>query len=78
MCSRRSKVIIFLSEHIITSVFHYLIKQTFSEKLQEGDYDDIADDPSLPVSSETSRVTALVGEAGRSPGEVNRACVHTG
>ncbi|CAG04148.1 unnamed protein product, partial [Tetraodon nigroviridis] len=39
------------------------------EKSQEGDYDVIADDPSLPASSEEGRVTALVGEAGRSPGE---------
>ncbi|TNM91564.1 hypothetical protein fugu_019944 [Takifugu bimaculatus] len=43
--------------------------QQVKEKLQEGDYDDIADDPSLPAPSEEGRVTALVGEAGRSPGE---------
>lgn len=64
------------SEGIITSVFLQL-KQTFSEKLQEGDYDDIADDPSLPAPSEEGRVTALVGEAGRSPGEVNMSTEHS-
>lgn len=47
------------------------IQTTLSEKFQEGDYDVIADDPSLPASSEAGRVTALVGEAGRSCSEVN-------
>lgn len=53
-------------------------KPSFSEKLQEGDYDIIADDPSLPASSEAGRAAALVGEGGgRSSGEVNTAWVQT-
>lgn len=62
----------FIVSYKHTSALLYLTKQTFSEKLQEGDYDDIADDPSLPASSE---VTALVEESGRSSGEVNTAGV---
>lgn len=54
----------------------FIKKKPYSEKSQEGDYDVIADDPSLPASSEAGRVTALVGEAGRSSGEVNS--IHTG
>lgn len=49
-----------------------------SEKLKEDDYDDIPDDPSVPVSMEVDQVRlALVGEAGRSSGEVNTASVKT-
>lgn len=56
---------------------------SLSDKLKEDDYDDIPDDPSLPVSMEVDQVTlALVGEAGRSSGEVNTALCqnnsHTG
>lgn len=50
-----------------------------SEKLKEDDYDDIPDDPSVPVvSMEVDQVTlSLVGEAGRSSGEVNTTSVKT-
>uniref|UniRef100_UPI0037E8D0A6 liprin-beta-1 n=1 Tax=Semicossyphus pulcher TaxID=241346 RepID=UPI0037E8D0A6 len=45
-------------------------QEPVKEKLKEDDYDDIPDDPSLPVSMEVDQVTvALVGEAGRSSGE---------
>lgn len=49
---------------------------TLSEKPKEDDYDDIPDDPSVPVSMEVDQVT-LVGEAGRSSGEVNTTSVKT-
>uniref|UniRef100_H3D541 PPFIA binding protein 1a n=1 Tax=Tetraodon nigroviridis TaxID=99883 RepID=H3D541_TETNG len=58
--------------HVSGLLYLIIIKTTLT---QEGDYDVIADDPSLPASSEEGRVTALVGEAGRSPGEVNTAGV---
>ncbi|XP_041637259.1 liprin-beta-1 [Cheilinus undulatus] len=46
------------------------VQELVKEKLKEDDYDDIPDDPSLPVSMEVDQVTvALVGEAGRSSGE---------
>ncbi|XP_034529923.1 liprin-beta-1 [Notolabrus celidotus] len=46
------------------------VQEVVKEKLKEDDYDDIPDDPSLPVSMEVEQVTvALVGEAGRSSGE---------
>ena len=49
-----------------------------SDKLKEDDYDDIPDDPSLPVAMEVDQVTlALEGEAGRSSGEVNTTSVKT-
>ncbi len=49
-----------------------------SDKSKEDDYDDITDDPALPVSMEVDQVTlALVGEAGRSSGEVNTTSVKT-
>ncbi|XP_070848490.1 liprin-beta-1-like [Chaetodon trifascialis] len=46
------------------------VQEQVKEKLKEDDYDDIPDDPSVPVSMEVDQVTlALVGEAGRSSGE---------
>ncbi|XP_051249170.1 liprin-beta-1 isoform X3 [Dicentrarchus labrax] len=46
------------------------VQELVKEKLKEDDYDDIPDDPSVPVSMEVDQVTvALVGEAGRSSGE---------
>ncbi|CAJ1054661.1 liprin-beta-1 [Xyrichtys novacula] len=46
------------------------VQEMVKEKLKEDDYDDIPDDPSLPVSMEVDQVTlALMGEAGRSSGE---------
>ncbi|KAM9334656.1 liprin-beta-1-like [Symphorus nematophorus] len=46
------------------------VQELGKEKLKEDDYDDIPDDPSVPVSMEVDQVTvALVGEAGRSSGE---------
>ncbi|XP_074554220.1 liprin-beta-1-like [Halichoeres trimaculatus] len=46
------------------------VQEMVKEKLKEDDYDDIPDDPALPVSMEVDQVTvALVGEAGRSSGE---------
>ncbi|XP_049422783.1 liprin-beta-1 [Epinephelus fuscoguttatus] len=46
------------------------VQELVKEKLKEDDYDDIPDDPSLPVSMEVDQVTlALEGEAGRSSGE---------
>lgn len=46
------------------------VQELIKEKLKEDDYDDIPDDPSLPVSMEVDQVTlALEGEAGRSSGE---------
>ncbi|XP_059182266.1 liprin-beta-1 [Centropristis striata] len=46
------------------------VQELIKEKLKEDDYDDIPDDPSLPVSMEVDQVTlVLEGEAGRSSGE---------
>lgn len=46
------------------------VQELVKEKLKEDDYDDIPDDPSLPVSMEVDQVTlVLEGEAGRSSGE---------
>ncbi|XP_041819575.1 liprin-beta-1-like [Chelmon rostratus] len=46
------------------------VQEQVKEKLKEDDYDDIPDDPSVPVSMEVDQVAlALVGEAGRSSGE---------
>ncbi|XP_027127956.1 liprin-beta-1 isoform X1 [Larimichthys crocea] len=47
------------------------VQELVKEKLIEDDYDDIPDDPSVPVvSMEVDQVTlSLVGEAGRSSGE---------
>ncbi|XP_076578283.1 liprin-beta-1-like [Chaetodon auriga] len=46
------------------------VQEQVKEKLKEDDYDDIPDDPPVPVSMEVDQVTlALVGEAGRSSGE---------
>ncbi|XP_062238416.1 liprin-beta-1-like isoform X1 [Platichthys flesus] len=46
------------------------VQQLDKENLNEDDYDDIPDDPSVPVSMEVDQVTlALEGEAGRSFGE---------
>ncbi|XP_070784750.1 liprin-beta-1-like [Enoplosus armatus] len=46
------------------------VQELVKETLKEDDYDDIPDDPSLPVSMEVDQVAlALVGEAGRSSGE---------
>lgn len=47
-----------------------------SERSKDDDYDDIPDDPSVPVSMEVDQVR-LSGEAGRSSGEVNTASVKT-
>ncbi|XP_038594416.1 liprin-beta-1-like [Micropterus salmoides] len=44
------------------------VQELVKEKPKEDDYDDIPDDPSVPVSMEVDQVT-LVGEAGRSSGE---------
>lgn len=62
----------------ITSLMTNCPSCPLSEKLKEDDYDDIPDDPSFPVSMEVDQVTlALVGEAGRSSGEVNTTSVKT-
>ncbi|XP_034433797.1 liprin-beta-1-like isoform X1 [Hippoglossus hippoglossus] len=46
------------------------VQELDKEKSKEDDYDDIPDDPSVPVSMEVEQVTlALEGEAGRSFGE---------
>lgn len=46
------------------------VQELVKEKLKEDDYDDIPDDPSLPVAMEVDQVTLpLEGEAGRSSGE---------
>ncbi|XP_028255816.1 liprin-beta-1-like isoform X2 [Parambassis ranga] len=46
------------------------VQELVKETLKEDDYDDIADDPSAPVSMEVDQVTLdLEGEAGRSSGE---------
>ncbi|XP_037615918.1 liprin-beta-1-like isoform X1 [Sebastes umbrosus] len=46
------------------------VQELVREKLKDDDYDDIPDDPSLPVSMEVDQVTlALEGETGRSSGE---------
>ncbi|XP_044041948.1 liprin-beta-1 isoform X2 [Siniperca chuatsi] len=46
------------------------VQELVKEKLKEDDYDDIPDDPAVPVSMEVDQITlALVGEAGRSSGE---------
>lgn len=46
------------------------VQELVKEKLKEDDYDDIPDDPSLPVAMEVDQVTlALEGETGRSSGE---------
>ncbi|CAK6949997.1 liprin-beta-1-like [Scomber scombrus] len=46
------------------------VQELVKEKLKEDDYDDIPDDPSLPVAMEVDQVTlVLEGETGRSSGE---------
>ncbi|KAM4615115.1 liprin-beta-1-like isoform 2-T2 [Polymixia lowei] len=46
------------------------VQELVKEKLNENDYDDIPDDPSVPVTMEMEQITlALEGEAGRSSGE---------
>ncbi|XP_071761707.1 liprin-beta-1-like [Centroberyx gerrardi] len=46
------------------------VQERVKEKLNEDDYDDIPDDPSVPVAMEVDRVIlALEGETGRSSGE---------
>lgn len=55
-----------------------IVKTVLLDKLRDDDYDDIPDDPSGSVSMEVDQVTlALVGGAGRSSGEVNKASVKT-
>ncbi|XP_040885895.1 liprin-beta-1 isoform X2 [Toxotes jaculatrix] len=46
------------------------VQELVKEKLKEDDYDDIPDDPSVPVAMEVDQVTVVLeGEAGRSSGE---------
>ncbi|KAM7378405.1 hypothetical protein PAMA_013355 [Pampus argenteus] len=46
------------------------VQELVKEKLKEDDYDDIPDDPSLPVAMEVDQVTVVLeGETGRSSGE---------
>uniref|UniRef100_A0A668A9S9 PPFIA binding protein 1a n=1 Tax=Myripristis murdjan TaxID=586833 RepID=A0A668A9S9_9TELE len=46
------------------------VQERVKEKLNEDDYDDIPDDPSVPVAMEVDQVTlALEGETGRISGE---------
>ncbi|XP_039996124.1 liprin-beta-1 isoform X2 [Xiphias gladius] len=46
------------------------VQELVKEKLKEDDYDDIPDDPSVPIAMEVDQVTlVLEGEAGRSLGE---------
>lgn len=67
-----------LTEKELQYIPDYCLYCPHSEKLKEDDYDDIPDDPSVPVSMEVDQVAlALVGEAGRSSGEVNTTSVKT-
>ncbi|AWO98216.1 putative liprin-beta-1-like [Scophthalmus maximus] len=54
------------------------VQELDKERSKDDDYDDIPDDPRIPVAMEVEQVAvAMEGEAGRSFGEVNTTSVQT-